>query len=88
MKLPENVSEFNSLKSILEILESKNPVPITVSMLDSIGAALSLGKIECENRDEVFKCLELLHQMGVVQIHKKVELTGISYLIGNIYNGK
>lgn len=88
MRISETIGEYNSLITILDLVDSKEPKPLTVTLLDSIMAALSLGKIECENREEGIKCLEILSEMGVISLEKKKEETGTSFLIGNLYNGK
>jgi hypothetical protein len=88
MKIPEKISEFNSLTLILKILDSREPIQLTKTVVDAIAAALSLGKIECEDREEVIRCLEVMEQMEIIKIIKKEEEEGFSYLIGNLYNGK
>lgn len=88
MKLPEIPSNFNALIPVLALITNKELKPLTNSLVDSIASALQLGQIECENRDETVGCLKILHEMGVIKLIKKRELTGVSYLIGNLYNGK
>ena len=88
MKLPEIPSNFNALIPVLALITNKELKPLTNSLVDSIASTLQLGQIECENRDETVSCLKILHEMGVIKLIKKRELTGVSYLIGNLYNGK
>ena len=82
MKLPENPSEWNAIIPILKLIKTKEVKPLTISLIDAIQETLKLGKIECESREEVISCLQIMDELGVIILLKKQEASGTSYLIG------
>jgi len=88
MIIPDTPSTFTSLITILNLIENREEKPLTNKLVDSISTALSFGGIVCDDRKEVVECLKVMDEMGIIKLKKKTDLTGISFLIGNLYNGK
>jgi hypothetical protein len=84
MKLPDTPSDYNAIIPIIKLIGGRELKPLTINLIDSIGSALCMGKIECESREEVVNCLQIMDELGVITVIKKQEPSGTSYLIGNV----
>ena len=89
MKLPKTI-QSNAIPHILEVFQDRVPSPLMLDQLDSVQHILEkYSDIVCESYEEVMLCLNILQELGLLQILEFIEgHNEKSFKVGNLYNGK
>lgn len=88
MKLPKNQPTLQCFTQVFEVFPNRVPEPLLLDQLDEVKAVLAKrANIVCESYAEVMQCLEIMADLGLLQILEFVEGNEKTYKVGNTYNG-
>ena len=81
-------SSYNPLAAILELFPLETPMFVTTFGFEQFNKLLKQGGVHCVSQPELIQCLEVLQQLGVLEV-QQIAHSGSKYLkIGNKLNGK
>lgn len=61
-------SNYNPLEDIYTLFDTSEPCGLTVRIWTAFKDLLDLGGVHCETDLEVLRCLEVLHELGFLEL--------------------
>lgn len=84
MKVTTN--SYNPLHSIIYSFPTTTETGLSYDEINTVKGLLSMGGVHCDTDDEVVDCLEILHELGVLNIERVRSNNKIYFKVTRKYN--